>query len=261
MSRYKEIFCKIIRKLITKGNMPNQINLPPGWGNDALSKFLHDANHNTLSAFVNLHPEFDRLSKINAIFCTLSEAEISINELPFRLLLGRSHASYLTACKLCLSGLLPESYMVLRGCLEAALYGCHIDSNEGRFEVWINRHAGDEERRSSRTIFSTANVMRSLRVIHEGTHNIAQTLYEELIDFGGHPNERSVTSQIQRGQLESPTFRHVYLMPGNTTQYRACLKTVAQVGICALDIFRYTDPNRFETLDLCNEIDNLKEDL
>jgi hypothetical protein len=102
------------------------------------------------------HPNLDKLHDnspllillkyINRFYETIIENLINPPELGPSFFLPRSHASHLGAVRLVLSGQLPESYMLLRGCLENALYGFYISGRPGIFEIWLRRHDDEQSK-------------------------------------------------------------------------------------------------------------------
>ena len=231
--------------------------IPEGWGDDWLSGFLHGAAQNVLAGFQHLSADFDYLRRISDVFRTAIDSCVSDEQLPIRMFEARSHAAFLGSVHLGLAGLLPEAYMVMRGCLEAALYGCHIAADLRRFDVWISRSTDTDSHNAVRKEFAIAATKRTLRELHPGTADIAARLYERLIDFGGHPNEDSLITQLE--DTDPPNV--VYLMTGEHVQYGFCLRTAKQVGVCALEVFRLSEPQRFDDLGISPTIDALKSGL
>jgi hypothetical protein len=123
------------------------MRLPPRWGDDALSSFLNQAFQNTLATFVRKRQSFEMLLRIDESFLKIGEnLSNPAGILGATLLLG-SHSAFRAACRLATSGQAPESFPVLRACLEYALYALHINSNEPLREVWMRRHDNDKAKR------------------------------------------------------------------------------------------------------------------
>lgn len=235
--------------------------LPPGWGADPLSSFLDGAHGNVLAAFERRNAQFSRLGEIDDLFRRIAETRVSHGETPLRLFLLRSHTAFLGGTNVCLCGLPPEAYMVLRGCLEAALYGCHVAVNPNTFSVWINRHQDDASRKQAKSEFAFGRILSSLRELHQATSGVAKTLYEELIDLGAHPNELSIMAQLEKGTAPGEDFNFLNLVTGEHPQYQLCLRRTAQVGVCALQIYWRADPQRIEELRLGSALDKLGQGL
>jgi hypothetical protein len=82
-------------------------------------------------------------------------------------------------------------------------------------------------------------------------------LYERLIQFGAHPNERSVTSNltIEKG-AGTTKLNQVYLQgDGKGLDHRP--RTASQLGICTLKIFERSHHVRFAELKISPRIAEL----
>lgn len=237
----------------------NTLPLPPGWGRDALSDFIETARHNTIATFANLRPQYDALMQIDTIYREMI-ADLSQNpELVSGLLLFRSHSSFLGAVRLSLSGQVGEAYMVLRGCLESALYGFYVAGDTRRQNVWLNRHVDDASRRLVKSQFTICRMMDQLRLTDPKTCEVAQALYERTIDYGAHPNERAVTAQVKvETQGLGAKFTARYFVC-NEPLHLACLRSTTQVGICCLDIFRIVFGDRYRVLGIDQRLDRLRK--
>ncbi len=60
--------------------------------------------------------------------------------------------------------------------------------------------------------------------------------------------------------VKQTELKVIYLM-GDGAALRLCLKTAAQVGVCALGIFRLVFKERFDLVGLTNVLDQLRKDL
>ena len=87
----------------------------------------------------NLKPWFNRIKDIHLVFQNIANNLDSSKDWFSALFLYRSHAALLGGVRLALSGQVPEAYMVLRGCLENALYGLYISRNSESVVTWLNR--------------------------------------------------------------------------------------------------------------------------
>jgi hypothetical protein len=234
---------------------------PPGWGADPLSAFVETARQNTLATFMNLRSEYWRLNEIDSVYCLLLANLFNTPEWASAFFLLRAHCSYLAGARLALSGQVAESYMPLRGCLEAALYGLHISRYPAAGEMWARRHENSTWRSKVRAEFSINNVFRTLESVDRNNAEIARELYERTIDYGAHPNERAFLSNMQKirkgGNIE---FRLIYLT-GDNPPLRLALKTTAQVGVCAFDIFETIFRIRVTSLGIDRTLRMLKKGL
>ena len=234
---------------------------PADWGTDSLGYFIEAARHNTIAAFANLRQQYDVLTDIDRLYGEMIENLDHSPELVPGFLLFRTHSSFRAAVCLCLSGQIVEAFMVLRGCLESALYGLYVAEDANRQEIWLRRHDDDASRRRVRNEFTIRNVLNHLQSIDANTHGIAQSLYERTIDYGAHPNPRAVHTQIK---TESAGSRFIvtaqYFLCGDLP-HRASLKSTAQIGICCLDIFYTVFRDRYRILGIDQRLDHIRQGL
>lgn len=140
--------------------------------------------------------------------------------------------------------------MVLRGCLENALYGLYVAGNTNRQDIWLRRHEDDASRRRMQDEFKVRKVMNHLQSVDATSQRVAQELYDRTIDYGAHPNERSVTTQVKTQRDGSRVhFTANYLICGDLA-HEFCLRSAAQVGICCLDVFHNVWRDRYRILGL-----------
>jgi len=241
--------------------MGEDLKVPPGWGDDPLSKFIQDTTENAYATFHNLKDWFNRLKGIHMAF---SKAAENMNRTPDYItsfFLFRSHSAFLAGVKLALSGQVPEAYMVLRGSLECALYGLYVARKAAVREVWLRRDESEEAKRKVRREFKVGNLFEVLDTDDHKLREIAGTLYERTIDYGGHPNEQAFFSVMKQQSLGSKiNFKSAYMI-GNEPAHHLCLKSSAQIGTCVLSIFRLVFRERFDILGISDELEVLKKGL
>jgi len=232
---------------------------PKDWGTDSLGKFLEDAHYNMVATFSNLRPQYNALAKIDRIYTEIIDCLNQSPELVAPFFLIRSHSSFRGAVRLCLSGQIPEAQMVLRGCIESALYGLYVAGDTNRQEIWLRRHDDDASQRRVRNEFTIRNLMDHLNSIDAKTPKITQHLYDRTIDYGAHPNERAVFTQVKPEIVESRIdFTADYFVCGGLPQ-RSCLRSTAQIGICTLDIFYHVFQLRYQILGMDERLDQIRK--
>ena len=92
---------------------------------------------------------------------------------------------------------------------------------------------------------------------------ILDILYERTIDFGGHPNAYSVLTNmmIDKGK-EIVDFKLLYLnLNAGGEQQGLSMKTLGQVGITCLYVFKHVWKHRFDIIGLSDRIEQEKSDL
>jgi hypothetical protein len=231
--------------------------LPPDWGQDPITDFIEKAHHNTLASYANLKTEYNLLVKIDKLFRDIVNNLTNTREFVPSFFLLRSHSSFLGAVRLGLSGQIPETYMVLRGTLENALYGLYISQNPANADTWLSRHDDKKSKQKTRDIFSYGKVIGLLKSIDVKSYTVTSLLYDRCIDYGAHPNERSVTSVMNLLKNDEVLHYEVAYLGENTPAFLLALKTSAQVGVCALNIFQNVFKERFDNLGISAEIDKL----
>ena len=235
--------------------------IPPGWGEDSLSAFIDNAQQNIYATFYNLKPHYDLLKNIHLVFDSII---LNLNRSPewfASFLLVRSHSSYLEGVRLALSGAVPESYMVLRGCLENAFYGLYLHNNQELQEIWLRRHDNKKARDKMKGEFTTRKILDFIKTCDMGLYKVSRELYERTIDLGAHPNERAFLSVMTQEKDKSKiTFNSAYLI-GNEPALQLSLKSSAQIGLCSLSIFQKIFKERFELLGVSAKINQLRQGL
>lgn len=235
--------------------------VPPGWGDDPLSKFIQGTTDNTYATFHNLKEWYNRLSDINASFGDATQNMDRAQDWFASFFLFRAHSAYLAGIRLALSGQVPEAYMVLRGSLECALYGLYVARKPSVSKIWLRRDEDEVSRRKVRKEFKVANVFQVLELEDQKLRKIAGNLYERTIDYGGHPNQQAFLSVMKQQSNDSKiTFQSAYMI-GNEDTLHLCLKSCAQIGICALSIFRLVFRERFDILGISQNLDSMKKGL
>lgn len=238
---------------MTTGDLHPMLKPPDGWASDPLSAFIETARQNTFATFANLKGSYNRLRDIDRLFVKATENLHGLRDdsdfLPATFLL-RAHSSYRGACRLVLSGQLPEAYMVLRGCLENSLYGLFLHAHSEKAETWLRQSDDDASKRKIRNEFAITPMLAMLDSKDAVTGKAVRDIYGRTIDFGAHPNELALTSNARVETAEGARRLELSYLTGDSTALRVCLKTAAQVGVGSLRIFRLVFRERFDLLEI-----------
>jgi hypothetical protein len=228
---------------------------PKEWGGDTLATFLDTSRRNVIASFVQLRPKYQRLADIDAGFRLIGENLHEPRDWFVALFLPRTHSSYLAAAHLALAGQLPESYMLLRGSLENAIYAFYFEKTPDSHMRWLRRHDSEKTKKAVQEEFAIRALMRLLTRHDEKLGGIAKTLYEHTIDYGGHPNERGLTQTLKHSQPSARTRRlDVSYLTGHNRAMDLCLKSTARVGACGLRVFAHIYPERYSLLGLTERL-------
>jgi hypothetical protein len=106
-------------------------------------------------------------------------------------------------------------------------------------------------------MFTISNMLKDLAAASAKDAEVAEKLYQRTIDFGGHPNEQALMQNLKMGKLPNAVKLEVIYLHGPSLPMAHALKSAAQVGTCALAVFRSTYKERFDVLGLTEKLDVL----
>ena len=237
------------------------MKLPPKWADDSLSDFIQAAFKNALATFVRKPQAFNDLVNINDIFRKIEGNLDNAGEDAFiPALFYRSHSAFLTSCRLSVSGQAVETFPLLRSCLEYALYALHINKNPSLAEIWLRRHDNEKSRRKIKESFQHRCVMKTLRDIDVALHADLSQLYEQTIDFGGHPNERGVMGSLAvKAEGDDTAVIRSQFLHGDSRALNHVLRATTQIGRGSLMVFQLIFKEQFDLLGIHDGIDSLKK--
>ena len=234
-----------------------ELQTPPGWGEDTISSFMDQAIKNTFASFNNLKKEYNILEEINSIFEVLRNNAIPDYDSLKPWFLFDSHSSFLCATRLAMSGHFSETFMVLRGCLERALYGFYIHHNKDLNLTWLKRHNDEESKKIVKKEFQIGKLITLLKDKNDIIGQRAKELYDLTIDYGAHPNEKAFSSKMEIDNIkDKKIFRFLYLVE-DELRYRMLMSVTINAGLCSLDVFRLIYKERFDILGLSDRLDKL----
>lgn len=235
--------------------------MPDKWGDDSLSEFIQTSYENTFATYQRMPRIYSKLKNINQVFTLMKDNLDHTDQFFAGFFFLRAHASFLGAARLALSGQVPETFMLLRGCLENATYGFFISKHPEHRETWLRRHDSPKALDKNKGIFTAKSTLDSLKGASPKIHTLANLLYERSIDYGAHPNDAALLQNmdIKRGDHRAE-FSVTYL-DGDSLSFRHCLKSTAQMGICVLGIFQLVFPERYDLLGATEQLKALSKGL
>ncbi len=136
---------------------------PLGWGDDKLSNFLEGARPQQFATFAN-NPanSYSIICEVDLCFVKITENVTNPKNLLAAVLLVRSHAAYRAACGTAMGTQLPETFVLLRSCLEYAAYGLHLHVNPSLGETWLKRHDDAAALRAMKNAFLGVEVEKTI---------------------------------------------------------------------------------------------------
>lgn len=217
-----------------------------------LLDFIKSAQDNTIATLCNFKetPVIQAMFTINDLFNEISLIKNSPSkELLLPLFVSRCHSTYLGAVRLITSGQVVETYMLLRGCIENALYAHFIQTDPtlerdlpDRITTWLKRNDDEESKKACRNMYSYVKLRKNLAEYDQDLGSKMSDLYEHTLDYGAHPNFLGhITSsdvKIEDGSVD-------ILVPGDTDICKVGLQTTVKVGIVSLKMFELVYGSRF----------------
>ena len=234
---------------------------PPNWEANEISKFFDAARSNEIATFANHTEWVARLSDIDLGYRKSINGVNHSKDWFAGLFLLRAHSNYLAACRLCWSVQLPESYALLRSCLENALYGLYLAKHPEFREIWLRRGEDAAAKQKVKDKFKVGAMLGFAAAQDTREGGIAKVLYELTIDSGAHPNELALmqTLKIDK-EADHIEFKSNYLGT-DSVALLAALKSTAQVGVCTLSLFQVVYPERFNILGVTDLLRHAKAGL
>ncbi len=200
----------------------------------SLLHFIAVAQDNTTEAVQHLGGALEYLDKIDLVYREFIEGAGVVSPAAAAILLLNTHACFRAAVLFSMSGQLLPVFMVLRGVLESALYANAMVIDKELQTIWLQRHMDEECRNRCKNSFTIKKLFKYLAQAQNTEFtNAIKDQYEATIDFGAHPNNRSLLSKLRFEELEGGkhavelAYLHGYL----STELRQCLVACAEIGI------------------------------
>lgn len=109
-----------------------------------------------------------------------------------------AHLLLLAMARQALSGHPASVFPLGRTALESACYAFLIRVDDRLGDVWLNRHESEQHQKECRKEFGQA-VSETAKILNRDVDELGSMvteLYQQLIDFGAHPNSKSVVEYL-----------------------------------------------------------------
>lgn len=249
-------------------NLGNTVPHPPRWGNDELTRFLKIATENGYATYVREKHFWPRLQQIDALYCRTAQNMDNTRDWFYTLFYFRAHSVWRAAIRLAISGQNPEAHILLRSCLENALYAFFIFNDKvswkdtgSRFSIWRNREDSEEAAERCRNKFAGGAMKRELKARDQQLGSITEEIYAQAICYGAHPNVHGTLGNITLGDEGKTRRIETHYMNFDADSFKFSLKGACQAGLCNLLIFKIIFKERFDILGVSEEIEKLKNGL
>lgn len=226
-----------------------------------LDDYFEAVKQNQTASINNKKPEYELLNRLDKCFITILEGWTNPKDLISPLFFCRCHSAFRVACGNALAGQASDMCPQIRICLEYAGYALHLYKNPNLVDVWVDRHENPKSMKLVKKEFQISSIKATIRGFDRHGEKVFDKLYNDAIDFGGHPNERSVTSNlIISNHDQGKAFEQIYLH-GDGISLDYGFKSLAQTGVCVLEIFQNIFKARFELLGVRSELLDLRKGL
>lgn len=113
------------------------------------------------------------------------------------LLVMNAYTMLLSAVRQALSGHVVSTFPIARTALESACYAFLIARDETKADIWFSRHDSKSAHKDCRDAFTVAKAVKELKAIDPVIAEYVQAHYDASIDFGAHPNRKSVIDHLE----------------------------------------------------------------
>lgn len=120
---------------------------------------------------------------------------------------------FLAGTRTAMTGHVAAIFPILRTALEAACYAYVIAKDRELESIWANRQHSQEARKACRRQFNSAvlDTAKRFNAIQKGSGDLVMQLYEAAIDFGAHPNARSILDYVSFNEDDIKGYRKIDL--------------------------------------------------
>jgi ATP:corrinoid adenosyltransferase len=228
--------------------VPRTNAAPPGWGQDELSKFLQETHQQQYATFHNKPDATAKLIAIDELFVRISKDWLNPKSEILAMLLLRCHAAMRAATGEAMAGQVVESFRQSRIMMENAAYAIRIHRNPHLAKVWLDRHVDEAGMKASKSAFQRVQVVQLVKAANIHAGDRFEMLYQRAIDFGGHPNERSVTGSMKMTKQKDRREMLAVMIHGDDAALNSGLKSAAQCAMVSLEMLQVIFDARFEIL-------------
>src|SRR5262245_60008708 len=120
--------------------------------------------------------------------------------------------------------------------------------NSSLAKVWLDRHIDEASMKASKKAFRHELVCASVTAANVHAGKRFENPYQRTIDFGGHPNERSVTGSMKMVVEQDRRVMLAIMLHGDDAALEMALKSVAQCAMGSLEMLQVLYNAKFEIL-------------
>lgn len=213
--------------------------------------YLRFGDENTKS-FLDSPPEiFKLIVKVDGLL-RLILSDTKNSEVIPKFLHMNSYFSFMAAVRLAISGHVNAVFPTIRSSLESACYGFICARDPNNISIWVDRDKSSTHKTHCRKIFTpavknTADIILKEEIRSGADGEMARYilgLYDESINFGAHPNPKSVFKHIKMQDDESDCWKLNFhcLYPEDSHEVKLALFTCAEYGLANAYIISESQP-------------------
>lgn len=212
-------------------------------GQRSTSAFFRDAEYNDRVTALKFPKVYDLLGRVHAVLKRFEEAIEKDNQEEFlvaRFLMVRSHSSFLAAMRLAMSGQVSEAFPVLRSAIESAWYALHIakdPKDTERSKIWLRRNDDESAKARCKSEYAVEKVRLTHECLDANAGKELYGIYENLIDFGAHPNQFGVMTSVKKSESATQINFSVGILYPESLPILFALRMAVGVAIGALKLF------------------------
>jgi hypothetical protein len=179
---------------------------PAGWEKPQLTGYLESLWSNSVATFANKR-ESRRLCHIDdAMFEVAKDwkgGSPTAESIVPLMMYFRAHSAFRSAAALGMGGATVEGMAVLRLALEFSGYAALLRQETRLAKIWWDRDLTEEAEKQVRRAFQHRPIVVAIEARNPTLAKVYDELYDRTIQFGGHPNEKSITSNLKLNFQES----------------------------------------------------------
>lgn len=223
---------------------PYPLTPPPGWQRESITQYLDAVRANQFATFHNKRIVVQDICRLDRGFAETLEGWRDPDPFFPALLLLRSHAAFRASAGLAMAGQGAEAPCLRRLTLECAGYAAMIHRDESLAEVWLRRSDNEQARNQVRAMFNIGRMTVAVRQLDTTLADVFSRLYEDAIDFGAHPNELMMTSNLKMERQGDVCLLQSIYLQGEGMALDVALKRTVQVGLWCAKVFVALYPAR-----------------
>ena len=120
-----------------------------------------------------------------------------------------------------------------------------MHKNPSLIKVWAARHESPEALKEVKQKFQITELLRTFKAVHADWGKRIDLLYNASIDWGAHPNERSVHGSLKIHEQDDAVNFDITYLSNNAELIETCTLHTLRTGAALLQILKAVFSDRF----------------